>query len=106
LDRVNLILNSNKNDVYGLASAASFKTALGEPGWQEDLAAALELAPEDPEVARLAVLSYLRAGEMEKARAEFDRCEEMGYPAFLLQADYQFDGLTTQGVETSTGEKQ
>jgi Flp pilus assembly protein TadD len=106
LDRVNLILSSNKSDVYGLASAASFKAALGEPGWQADLAEAKDLAPEDPEVARLAVLSYLRAGEMEKARAEFERCEAMGYPAFLLQADYQFDGFTKQGIEASTGDTQ
>jgi len=106
LDRVDLILNSNKNDVYGLASAASFKAALGEPGWRKDLAAALELAPEDPEVARLAVLSYLRAGEKENARAEFERLESMGYPAFLLQADYQFDIFTKQGIETTTGEQQ
>lgn len=91
LDRVNLVLSSNSKDIYGLASRASLASALGEAGWEGDLAAALELAPEDPEVRRLATLSYLRAGDIEMARAEYDNCVAMGYPPFLLEADYQFD---------------
>jgi Flp pilus assembly protein TadD len=91
LDRVNLVLSSNNNDVYGLASRAGFRSALKLPGWEQDLAAALELAPEDPEVRRLATLCYLRAGDIEKARAEYANCTAMGYPPFLLEADYQFD---------------
>ena len=93
LDRVNLILDNNNRDIYGLASKASFKCALGEPGWEQDLAAALELAPEDPEVRRLATLSYLRSGNIEQARMEYQRCVALGYPGFLLEADHQFDAL-------------
>ena len=99
LDRVNLVLENNNTDIYGLAGRASYKSALGQTGWEQDLAAAIEFAPEDPEVRRLATLSYLRSGNIEQAGIEYQRCVEFGYPAFLLEADYQFDILRKEPVD-------
>ena len=93
LDRAQLLLETNPDDVYALASAASFIAALERDDWQEPLTAALDQGREDPEVHRLAALTYLRAANFDAARAERNQALAHGYPLFFIDADAQFDPL-------------
>lgn len=93
LDRAQLASKNNNNDPSTSASIASFLAALSEPGAIEMLESATVAAPQDPEIRRIAALTYLRSGDLDQARAALKQALEMGYPASLIEADYQFDGL-------------
>ncbi len=98
LDRAQLILEQNPGELYAVAAAASFKSALGLQGWEEDIAKSLAEQPGDPEIRRLAVLCYLRAGQHDLARRQYAELLNLGFPEFILEGDYQFDTLTKTPV--------
>ncbi len=90
LDRAQLQLESNPQDALALAASASFLSALREPGWQPLIDEALQKAPEDPEVRRLAAVAHLHSDDHDQARLHLDSAVELGYPQFLIDLDYQF----------------
>ncbi|MEP5764599.1 MAG: TIR domain-containing protein [Halieaceae bacterium] len=96
LDRAGLIYGQNKTDYLSLASIASSRSALGEAGWEVDIELALSESPEDPEIRRVAALCYLRAGNPDSAAAQYAEALKLGYPEFLLAADYQFDAISNK----------
>jgi Flp pilus assembly protein TadD len=93
LDRTQLILAQNTGDYHAKAAAASFRSALQLAGWHDDVMEALAMQPDDPEIHRLAALSYLRAGRTDRAKVHYAEALNLGYPEFLLTADYQLDAL-------------
>jgi hypothetical protein len=88
-----MILEQNTGEYHAKAAVASFESALGLQSWQQDIEEALAMLPDDPEIQRLAALCYLRAGEPGPAKIHYARALDMGYPEFMLVADYQFDAL-------------
>ena len=93
LDRAELTLAQNGSDHHALANSAASKSALGLDGWRNDIDKAIAALPEDPEIRRIAALCFMRAGETDIAAQHYAESLNLGYPEFLLVADYQFDAL-------------
>ena len=88
------LLSVNAEDVYALSSAGAFHAALGhQMQARERMTRALEHSPQDPEVRRVAAVTYLRLGNPDAAIDQIGRAIELGYPKTLIAQDPIFEEL-------------
>jgi Flp pilus assembly protein TadD/TolB-like protein len=88
-------LSVNPENADALANAGAFHAAFGNE--QQALALArqaIEASPDDPEVRRVAAVTYLRLGEPEGAIDQIARAVELGYPQSMLERDPMFEELS------------
>ena len=96
LDRIEILMQNNQDDDVLVASKASFLSALGDERWRTVATPLLADVVNDPEVARILSLCYIRDGNVERADVYFERAIALGYPRFLLESDVQFDKLKSE----------
>lgn len=89
------LLSINADDVYALSSAGAFHAALGQQQQAlERMTRALEHAPHDPEVRRVAAVTHLRLGSPDAAIDQIGRAIDLGYPKTLIAQDPVFEELS------------